>query len=94
MQNIQRPLQPKRIPSVLTQAEVAALLALLLYGTVTMSDTARVSCKSKPLFVPSQSMLMSKISPAPYLAEASRVTWGLAMAAELKLTSNHAISAE
>ena len=43
MQNIQRPQQPKRIPSVLTQAEVAALLAQLqgteallarlLYGT-------------------------------------------------------------
>ncbi|MBI3101917.1 MAG: phage integrase N-terminal SAM-like domain-containing protein [Burkholderiales bacterium] len=43
MQNIQRPQQPKRIPSVLTQAEVGALLAQmqgteallarLLYGT-------------------------------------------------------------
>lgn len=43
MQNIQRPQQPKRIPSVLTQAEVGALmaqmqgtealLARLLYGT-------------------------------------------------------------
>ncbi len=43
MQNIQRPQQPKRIPSVLTQTEVAALLAQLqgseallarlLYGT-------------------------------------------------------------
>ncbi|MFN7835274.1 MAG: phage integrase N-terminal SAM-like domain-containing protein [Burkholderiaceae bacterium] len=29
MQNIQRPQQPRRIPSVLTQPEVAALLALL-----------------------------------------------------------------
>ena len=113
-------------------------------GTDTASATARVKAKSKPDLVPSRSMLVSKISPAPcsaiwvaqataskptflrppwlntsqpgpmgkpwaprrssssavrrlasmattmhwapYLAEASRITCGLAMAAELKLT--------
>ena len=34
-------------------------------GTPTASLTARVSCRSKPDFVPSRSMLVSKISPAP-----------------------------
>src|SRR4029079_6528095 len=34
-------------------------------GTPTASDTARVSARSKPLRVPSRSMLVSRISPAP-----------------------------
>ena len=34
-------------------------------GTRTASATARVSAMSKPSFVPSRSMLVSRISPAP-----------------------------
>ena len=34
-------------------------------GTRTASETARVSGTSKPSFVPSRSMLVSRISPAP-----------------------------
>src|ERR1700733_8471683 len=34
-------------------------------GIDTASDTARVSARSKPLLVPSRSMLVSRISPAP-----------------------------
>ena len=34
-------------------------------GTGTASDTARVSARSKPALVPSRSMLVSRISPAP-----------------------------
>ena len=100
-------------------------------GTPTASLTARVSARSKPLLVPSRSMLVSRISPAPrraistahctasspvflrppwlytsqpepsarafasmattmhcapYFCEASKITCGLATAAELKLT--------
>ena len=35
-------------------------------GTLTASDTARVSARSKPPRVPSRSMLVSRISPAPH----------------------------
>ena len=37
-------------------------------GTVTASETARFSATSKPSLVPSRSMLVSRISPAPHSA--------------------------
>src|SRR5690242_10985933 len=41
---------------------------LAMTGTVTAPATARVSARSKPLFVPSRSMLVRRISPAPRAA--------------------------
>src|SRR5262245_44876388 len=54
---------PSSTPSAMCSAEPTPPEAIT--GTPTASDTARVSARSKPSRVPSRSMLVSRISPAP-----------------------------
>ena len=54
---------PIRMPSARCSSEPTPPEAIT--GTGTASLTARVSSRSKPLLVPSRSMLVSRISPAP-----------------------------
>src|SRR5690349_5856208 len=54
---------PCSIPSA--RCSIRPTPPLAITGTGTASHTARVSARSKPLLVPSRSMLVSRISPAP-----------------------------
>src|SRR5574340_48665 len=54
---------PMRMPS--TRCSSAPTPPEAITGTGTASQTARVSSRSKPMRVPSRSMLVSRISPAP-----------------------------
>ena len=66
---------PMRIPSERWSSAPTPPEAIT--GTSTASLIARVSSRSKPLRVPSRSMLVSRISPAPLLGHAARPLHGV-----------------